>query len=212
MSRREGQQGQGLVEFTLVLPVILLVLASVVELGLAFGNTHTLGYGSREGARVGSALATGLASGQVVDCTADPDPSGVDGAIISAVQRILKSPGSGLDVSKVQQIRIFKADSTGAELPNQANVWSYVGNQAGFTVDNGFAWDDFTLDFDRSGAAQWPACERDNSSSPPDSIGVTVTYRYDFITPLPSMLDAISGGNVSLTLSETTVMALNPTL
>ena len=53
---------------------------------------------------------------------------------------------------------------------------------------------------------------RDSSSDPPDSVGIHVTYRYDFITPLPSMLEAISGGAVSLDLDETTVMALNPGL
>jgi hypothetical protein len=40
---------------------------------------------------------------------------------------------------------------------------------------------------------------------------VTVKYRYDFVTPLPALLDALSGGALSLTLSQTTVMALNPT-
>ncbi len=46
-------------EFTLVVPVVLLIVVSVAELGLAFGNKHTIGYGSREGARVGAALASG---------------------------------------------------------------------------------------------------------------------------------------------------------
>ena len=93
----EAQRGQGLVEFTLALPVILLVVLSVVELGLAFGNVNTIGYGSREGARVGSALATGDAN----DCLNGPDPSMVDATLVSAVQRILKSPGSGIDLSLI---------------------------------------------------------------------------------------------------------------
>ena len=50
------------------------------------------------------------------------------------------------------------------------------------------------------------------AGSTPDSIGVTVRYRYDFVTPLPSVLDAIAGGALSLTLSETTVMSLNPSI
>ena len=66
------------------------------------------------------------------------------------------------------------------------------------------------LDFTLSGSLGWPACVRDNASDPPDSIGVTVTFRYDFITPLPDMISSISGGNLSLGLTETTVMALNP--
>ena len=56
---RSAQRGQGLVEFALVLPIMLLLVVSVAELGLIFGNSQSLVYGSREGARVGSALAQG---------------------------------------------------------------------------------------------------------------------------------------------------------
>ena len=59
MSWRERQRGQGLVEFTMVVPLMLTVVLAVAELGLAFGDLHTVGYASREGSRVGSALASG---------------------------------------------------------------------------------------------------------------------------------------------------------
>ncbi len=144
------------------------------------------------------------------DCSGGPDPAGVDNAIVGAVQRILKSPGSGLDVSKVQQIRIFKATSSGGETPNEVNVWTYAGEQAGPDVDPGPGA--IRIDFVPSGPTQWAACARDNSSSPPDSIGITVRYTYDFVSPLPAMVDAITGGALSLALAETTVMALNPSL
>jgi len=202
--RRERERGQGLVEFALIVPVILLLVVSVAELGLAFGNVHTIGYGSREGARVGSALATG----SVADCSGGEDPAGVDMALVSAVQRILKSPGSGIDVSKVQEIRIFKATASGAETPGAVNVWTYAGEQAGPEVDPGPGT--IFIDFQPPASTAWPACVRNNGAATPDSIGVTVKYTYDFITPLPQMVDAIAGGNLSLALTETTVMSLNP--
>ena len=206
MSRRERERGQGLVEFTMVVPVILLIVVSVAELGLAFGNAHTIGYGSREGARVGSALALG----GVLDCSGGDDPTMVDATLVSAVQRILKSPGSGIDVSKVQEIRIFKATSSGAETAGRVNVWMYTGERTGPEVDPGPGVEN--IDFNLIGINAWPACSRDNSGSTPDSIGVTVKYRYDFVTPLPSVLDAIAGGALSLSLTETTVMSLNPSI
>jgi len=205
MTHRERQRGQGLVEFTFIVPVVLLIVASVAELGLAFGNSHTIGYGSREGARVGSALATG----RVTDCSGGADPAGVDAALVSAVQRILKSPGSGLNVADVIQIRIFKATSTGTEIANKVNVWNYVGEENGPEVDPGPAI--VKLDFGPT-SVQWPACQRVNSGSNPDSVGVTVVYRYRFVTPLPSVVNAITGGDFTLPLTETTVMALNPTV
>ena len=204
--RHDEERGQGLVEFALVIPIILLVVVSVAELGLAFGNTHTLGYGSREGARVGSALATG----NVSDCSGGPDPAGVDQTLVAAVQRILKSPGSGLDVSKVQQIRIFRADANGNEVPGTVNIWTYAGEQAGPEVDPGPGA--LFIDFAPPASVAWPACARNNAGANPDSIGVTVTYTYDFLTPMVSMLEAISGGSLSLTLRETTVMSLNPSI
>jgi TadE-like protein len=206
VTRRQRSRGQALVEFTLIVPVVVLLVVSVAELGLAFGDKHTIGYSSREGARVAAALG----NGGVLDCTGGLDPRDVDLAIVAAVQRIIKSPGSGLQASNVKEIRIFKATSSGAETPGMANVWTYLGEQAGPDVDPGVGA--IQLDFAPSGPTNWPACVRDSSSDPPDSVGIHVTYRYDFITPLPSMLEAISGGAVSLDLDETTVMALNPGL
>ena len=200
-SRKEG--GQGLVEFTLAVPVIILVLVSVAEIGLALGNNHTIGYGSREGARVGSALA----NGDAVDCS-DPDPAGVDKTLVAAVQRILKSPGSGLDISRVTQIRIFRATATGAVDGNAYSTWVYVGEGSGAEIDPDAGY--IRIDFDRFGPNPWPACGRVNSGPNPDSIGVTVDYEYEFVTPLPQLVDAITGGALSFTLSETTVMSLNP--
>ena len=46
----------------------------------------------------------------------------------------------------------------------------------------------------------------------PDSIGITVKYRYDYVTPLPVLVNALTNGSLQMTLSETTVMALNPTV
>ena len=202
----EAQHGQGLVEFTLALPVILLVVLSVVELGLAFGNVNTIGYGSREGARVGSALATGDAN----DCLSGPDPSMVDATLVSAVQRILKSPGSGIDISRVEEIRIFKATPSGGEVPGTVSVWRFVGEGSGPEVDPGPGV--ASIAFAPAGGSPWPACVRDNSPATPDSIGVTVRYRYEFNSPMPAVINAIADGALSMTFSETTVMSLNPSV
>jgi hypothetical protein len=203
--RATNERGQGLVEFTLALPILLALVVSVAELGLIYSKVHSLGYASREGARVGSALALGTAS---LCSGADQDPSDVDAVLVSAVQRILQSPDSGIDLDKVQEIRIFKATSSGSQTGGLVNVWTYAGPGAGPEVDPGPGR--ANIDFLPASIA-WPACSRVNTGASPDSIGVTVRYTYDFVTPFPVVLDAISGGALSLTLSETTVMALNPT-
>ena len=207
MARERRERGQGLVEFTLVLPILIVLIVSVGELGLIFGKIHSLGYASREGARTGAALALGKAS----LCTpTNRDPSLVDATLVGAVQRILTSPDSGISLSKIPQIRIFRATSTGAEWSGLVNSWRYRGTDSGTDIDPGAGEE--LIDF-RPLTTSWPACDRHNGGpSGFDSIGVTVRYTYDFVTPLPALLNAISGGALSLTLSETTVMALNPTL
>ena len=204
--RRRSDEGQALVEFTLVISILLVVLLSVAELGVIFGRVSSLGYSSREGARTGSALALGESE----LCTpSNQDPSKVDAVLVEAMQRILDSPDSGIDTADVEQIRIFKADSDGREIDGTVSVWTYVGRGLGPEVDPGpgVARIDFTPT-----TVAWPACQRVNTGVIPDSIGVTIRYTHEYGTPLLSFVNSFAGGNLDLTLTETTVMALNPTL
>ena len=52
-------RGQSLVEFALILPTMLLMLVGLIDFGFLFYTNMTLEYATREGARVGSALAAG---------------------------------------------------------------------------------------------------------------------------------------------------------
>ena len=183
---------------------MLLLLVSMFEFGLAFNDLLTIGYGSREGARAGAALATGKA----VSCSPTTDPGGVDKTVIAAVQRIIKSPGSDVRLPNIQQIRIFKATATGAQSGSSVNVWTYTPG-AGPDVDPGPGA--ARLDFSETRHG-WNACSRVNTGTTPDSIGVQVVYRYVLTTPLAAVLHLIGGSQAaSITLRETTVMALNPT-
>lgn len=47
-----GNKGQGLVEFALVLPVLLLLVFGIIQFGFIFNAYMVTGYASREGARV----------------------------------------------------------------------------------------------------------------------------------------------------------------
>ena len=207
MARDRRERGQGLVEFALVLPILVVLIVSVGELGLVFGKLHSLGYASREGARTGAALARGVGCSPT---NPDKDPSFVDATLIGAVQRILTSPDSGINLGDVDEIRIFKATTSGAETSNKVNIWTPPG--PGPDIDPGDGT--IKISFALAKPYPWPACSRVNSGLPADieSIGVTVKYHYDFVTPLPALLNAISGGALSVALSQTTVMALNPTV
>ena len=52
-SRRRPGRGQSLVEFALVLPVFLLILAAIVDFGMGLYTSITVTNAAREGARLG---------------------------------------------------------------------------------------------------------------------------------------------------------------
>lgn len=196
-------------EFAIVLPILMVLIVSVGELGLIFGKMHILGYASREGARVGAAMARGYGCGV---SNPDLDPSLVDATLIGAMGRILTSPDSGIEMPKVQEIRIFKATSTGGETAGTANSWTYAGPNQGPEIDPGPGT--IRIDFQPPATRVWLPCTRKNAGTPSqiESIGVNVRYRYDFVTPLPALLNALTGGALFVDLSQTTVMALNPSI
>jgi hypothetical protein len=200
--RSTGENGQGLVEFSIVVPVFMLLLLSMLEFGFLFDHLLTIRYASREGARVGSALANG---GGPLGCGAgqSPNASSVDPLIIAAVTRVLTSPGSRVRIDEVPSIRIFKANVDGNQVGTFVNVWTYTPG-AGPIVDGR------RLDYSQ-GSVGWAACSRSNAL-PSDSIGVSMTYTYSFQTPLGSALAFFGGSSLSsVAVSDRTVMSLNPT-
>ena len=133
MARDRRERGQGLVEFALVLPILIVLITSVGELGLIFGKIQSLGYASREGARVGAALAQG--TGCLASDPNYPDTAKVDATLIGAAQRILTSPDSGIRLADVQEIRIFRADANGRPESGTLSSWAYTGANSGPEID-----------------------------------------------------------------------------
>lgn len=200
---RPGERGQGLVEFAALVPFFLFLLLGMLEFGFVFDHHLTISYATREGARAGAALANG---GGPLGCAVgqSPNASAVDPQIIAAVQRVLASPGSPIALNRISEIRIYKATATGGEVTGKVNVWRY--DPAGGPMVDGRA-----LDFSPQ-TIGWPACERSNVTAAPDSLGVSLRYTYQFVTPLSAVGAFFGGGGpASLPISDRTVMALNPT-
>jgi TadE-like protein len=189
--RQAAERGQSLVEMGMLLPLLVLIVMGTLEFGFVFDHHLTLEYATREGARAGAALAHGG--------TGPPGCAGaddVDPRIVAAVQRVLTSPGSPVIVSNVSEIHIYNSGLDGQE--GLTNVWRY---QAG----DGPLVDGVPLDFIEFSEA-WPACGRNNSAVGTQSVGVSLTYTYDYQTPFRFLL-----GENGLTMTDRTVMQLNPT-
>jgi len=188
------ERGQGLVEFAMLVPAFMLLLLGLLEFGFVFDHTMTVSYATREGARSGAAFAQGNAT--TIPC------ADIDKNIVAAVQRVLKAPGSLVNVSNIANITIYRAEADGTPTANRSNVWTY-------SAGGGPAVDGANLDFVQ-GAVQWGACSRVNGANP-ESLGVAITYNYRFVTPLSAALGFFGPpGGAGLTIRDRTVMALNP--
>ena len=199
MTDRASRRGQGLVEFAMAVPVFLLLLRGILEFGFVFDQTMTINYATREGARNGSAFANGNAT--TMPCVTSED---VDKHIVAAVQRILDAPGSRVAVARINEIRIYNANNAGGQIGGQANIW---------TPGSGPIVDGVALKFNDT-TTNWNACSRDNTwtgTTAPDSIGVGIQYRYEFVTPLAGIVGFFGpSGGTTIVISDRTVMALNP--
>jgi len=97
------------VEAAIVMPILLLLVVAIMELGLAFKDFLSVSYVSREGARVGALAGDDMAA----DC-----------AILTALGELI-TPG---DLERIQEIQIFKADpNTGAQGATNRAVYN-TGN------------------------------------------------------------------------------------
>ena len=204
--RRVHQAGQGLVEFAMLVPVFLLVLLGMLEFGFAFNHNMSLEYATREGARAGAAMA----DGSITDSAcggAQLTAANVDPLIITAVQRVLESPGSMVDISQVQNITIYQATATGTPVAGKSNVWTRtIGAGPNVPCQSPVQKLDFS-----PGTVNWPASSRVNAASP-DHLGVSISYTYDYRSALGSILRFFGGnGAASLAMNDRTVMDLEPT-
>jgi hypothetical protein len=129
----------------------------------------------------------------------------VDDYIIAAVQRVLTAPGSQVAIARVEEVTIYDADATtGNPIAGKVNVWTYTASPTK-SVDG------VPLNFNESSVG-YSACTTGNRDAgwPADSIGVGIRYRYDFVTPLGAMFNVFGPGVSTLTMSDRTVMAINP--
>jgi len=212
--------GQGIVEFALVLPIFMFLLLIMLEFGLAFHDSLTIGLATREGARTAAALG----NGNTTDCSGGLDPANVDAQIVAGIQRILKSPGSDVVMANVSWIRIYRSDANGRSNGNNGNgsnngngkgkikfgpginLWKHAPG-AGPDIDPGPGVD--RLDFAPVWTA-WPACLRDDFNDP-DAVGVSITYDYQLQTALSSFARFMGGSQAGvISMDDQTTMIINP--
>ncbi len=95
--RKEGQRGQSLVEFALLLPIMLLIITGLFDVARAVWQENTLAYAAREGTRF--AIVHGSAgTGPLPDGTTSgaADPTDVNDPVIAYVKTVVKNAAIGV--------------------------------------------------------------------------------------------------------------------
>jgi len=95
--QRDGQHGQSLVEFALLLPIMLLIITGLFDVARAVWEENTLAYAAREGTRFaivhGSAGQGPLPDGWLVGAA---DPTDVNDHVIGYVKTVVQQAAIGV--------------------------------------------------------------------------------------------------------------------
>jgi Flp pilus assembly protein TadG len=89
MSQKRRRQGQATVEFALILPVLLLILAGAIEFGRVFWSYGLLLQAAQEGARQGAVL--GSATSDTTIATAAQQTAAKGGLTISSSNVVISA-------------------------------------------------------------------------------------------------------------------------
>ena len=175
-------RGQTLVEFSLVFPLFLVLMMSVIEFAFAFNATLSLAFASRDAALI--AAESGSAAGS--DCV-----------IIQAAVDDVSAPA---DPNSITSIEIFWSDANGNYKNGDTtlkNVWNHTGSTTCVYPDGST----LTVPYTRA-TNGYPDTARCNvemgcggSHTPSvDTIGIRVSYTYAWKTPLKGLIGMVGGG------------------
>ena len=165
-ARRE--EGQSLVEFALVLPILMLVVVGLIEFAFMLNARNAVEFASRDG----SMLA---AEGGNID--------GTDCVVLDRVDRDIVSPATQIRIS---QVTIYWSDKNGAQIGNNANVY----DRSGSTTCNFGSGPSITVPYTLSQANYTYGSRCDvyagcgGSHTGVDMVGVKVTYQHRWLTSI----------------------------
>ena len=191
--RQTRPKGQALVEFALVFPIFFVLLMGLIEFGLVFNAILSINFASRDGSLIAAEAG---------------NSSGADCVILNKVEQGIGAPSS---TARVQKVEIYKADKNGNQIGSSVNVYNRTGSKTCTLPDA----TTMTVPYTLSGSAGYADTSRCNvqggcgGSGGVDTIGVKVTYLYNWFTPMGSFIGL---GISNFTLVQSNAMRMEPVL
>ena len=176
-----NESGASLIEFTLLLPLFVVLLFGTIEMGLALRNQLTMSNAVTSSARIGSVLGTDLRS---------------DIAVLDAVEAGLVG---AVDPTVISRVVIYESDLTGSSTGSE-NHYLYD------PTDPTCPWSpcpdpshpSFTGQF--GNPSSWAPDTRDATLPDPDIIGVQIQYQHQWVTTVVPFMSAPANWNVDARL------------
>jgi Flp pilus assembly protein TadG len=166
---RRAARGQSLAEFALVFPLFIIALLATIEFAFALNAVLAVDFASRDAALAAAEAGNG---------------SGADCSILNAVDSNVTAPASA---GQITEVRIFKSDANGKSL-GPVNVYDVSGTAACAGMPYHLVSETY-VETDRCN--ELAGC---NVQTSVDTIGVQITYAYQWKTPLHSILPTAGPG------------------
>jgi hypothetical protein len=194
----QGQRGQSLVEFALVVPILVIVFMAVVEAALALNAVIGINRASQQAAHTAAIMGSS---------------PGVDCLILRDVETDVMVPN---DRAGIQQVRIQRTAMVGNTTFSE-QVYDRSGSLDCSLPDGTsitLPYTTTTAGYPESGRcavlAGCPTLGGDRTTV--DNVGVDIRYRHQWATPLNAMLDVFGGNKTGWTISQRNIFRMEPVL
>lgn len=199
--RRRRDEGQSLAEFSLILPLFMVMLMGLIEFSLAFNANLGVNQASQNGALLASQAGNSI---------------GADCLILERIERDVTAPA---DRARIREVQIQRTNPSGSVMLGR-NRYDRGGSTSCLLIDGRT----ITVPYQRV-EQSYAEAQRCNVIAgcpmmvPPrstvDTVGVQIEYRYAWMTPLGSLLPFIGGEGPSgpgYTFQKRNVFRLEPVL
>jgi len=196
-----GQRGQGLVEFSLIFPMIFVLFLAIVEIALAFNAVIAVNRASQTGGYTASIMG---------------NTPGTDCLILSQIEDDMYAPNNP---AKIISVVIERAPPVG-QVPYAEQKYDRSASGMDCTLPNETEPIHVPYVLTSAGLPAYPEAERctvlkgcpDLGRTSVDNVGVRVRYHHDWATPLNAVFDYFGGGNQGWSFTQRNIFRMEPTL
>ena len=185
---RRDERGQGLVEFAIVLPVLMLLIFGLIEWAFVMNTQASVNFASRDGAMLAAEGGNN---------------AGTDCMVLARIERDLVAPALP---PRIQNVQIYWSDRNGDLIGANANVYSRAGSITCNYADGSSLTVPYTLT--GPGYVEGARCDVlagcGGMHTAIDTVGVRITYQHMWVSYIGQTIAP------TLILNKSTAIRIEP--